>query len=111
MKQLIVIALYGACLGALITHTTAKPDKQDGRGCVILQGQQTFARSSGGYYFPGVVVYCSSSSSNAPQFSPPVFTQDGGINQAVSLADAIAQLLELGYHIEHVEELNYTLVK
>lgn len=74
-------------------------------GVVILQADQATS-NNGQLYYQGLLVYNSSSSSNAPTF--PNYPQNITV-----LADALADLLAKGYRIEKVSDnmLNYLLVK
>jgi len=75
------------------------------RACVILQSKQIIQQTPNGPVYVGIGVYCSSSSSNAPRFDPGAFDQSGNSQPLWPLAEAIAQCLEAGFHIESTDPL------
>ena len=90
------------------------PNRNDNeRACVILTGWQVQQHyGPGSYSYTDVGLYCSSSSSNAPQFPAPIFTESG-VSNVYPMAEAIAQLLNQGFHVEQTGNygMNVLMIK
>jgi len=109
-EHLIIVCL--GTIGWLLTPKSISKDIPQSHACVVLQSMQTFQRvSPTNFIYTGLAVYSSSSSSNAPTFTPPVFDQLGNSSPAVPLAEAIAQCLEAGFHIERSDANGLILIK
>ena len=104
MKNIIKIKILplmaiGAALVAALAIGAGSPERK--HSVVILRGVPAFHRLNDHQYnWDGITVFCSSSSSNAPTYTPATFESDGTINGSESLAEAIASLLDQGYRIE-----------
>lgn len=115
MKHKITFTLIGLLVyaGFLLTlRPTLAVNSNAPRAVVILRAQEQWITTDqgGGHYASvptGIGVLVSSSSSNAPSFNPT--------NQYVlrPLAQALADLLDAGYRIEHIDgpTFTYTLVR
>lgn len=103
------ICAYAAFTGTFIAR--GHPDHPERRGAVVIQGYQVMRYDTDGHVYTGIGVYCSSSSSNAPVFPPAKFYNDGTSGPVYPLAEAIAQLLDAGYHIEKTDGINFVMTK
>lgn len=120
MKNKIGFGLLVALVGGLSLSVVNKPVQANPqparREVVILQGTPGFVRLTPSTFIqPDVVIITSSSSAGAPQFPPYIHGSDPNNNiTGTSVAEAIAQLLSLGYRIEKADvgaTFNYLLVK
>jgi len=114
--KIFVIAMLALATFSLTTHKTSADPKQaiaTSHECVILQGQQGFTRyPNGGYAYTDIGIYCSSSSPGAPRYDAPIYNANDGTQPvAYSMAKAIAELLNQGYHIENIGAQGCVLVK
>jgi hypothetical protein len=124
MKTHILLAA-GIALAAIGAVTTANqnPNEQawqhDNKGTghevVVLHSSESgvgISDSNGyTYQYEGIKVYCSSSSRGAPQFPQmgirSVNNTTAVVGDLVPLAQAVADLLNDGYHIAHIPDMGY----
>jgi len=117
MKRL-SLSIIGAALLSVVAFTAfstkTHADKFSRHSVVVLYSQihgKPISDTNGQYFqYTGSIVYCSSSSSNAPtfpQFSPQIYVPVAG------LAQALADLLDDGYQIKYVsdDQTSFTLIK
>lgn len=81
-----------------VRATQPKPRRE----VVILQGYQISTESGSGLHYKDIGVICSSSSAGAPVFPGPVFS-NGITPPMVPLAEAMAQLMSLGFRIDKID--------
>jgi len=105
-EHLIIVCL--GTIGWLLTPKSVSKDIPQPRACVILQSRQLIQQTPNGPVYVGIGVYCSSSSSNAPRFDAGTFDQSG---TEWPLAEAVAQCLEAGFHIERSDANGLILIK
>lgn len=97
------LILGGMLIAPIATRQSKAAPPPQQRGVVILQGYQLHqALGNNQSQYIGIGVYCSSSSSGAPQFPGPVI---GTTQQPISMAEAMAQLLAEGYHFDKIDGL------
>lgn len=94
-----------------ITSNTHATETRKLHSVVVLRAQEQWVTTDQGNGQPpvtvpvGLGIYTFSSSAGAPTF----YTTNQ--YQLPSLAQALADLLNDGYHIEHADQLTYTLVR
>ena len=92
---------------AALAALTMAADRPLDHACVILSFDLTGTAQNGSYSYVGFKVQCASSSTNAPQFP------QGGIPippTVVDPAQAIADCLNQGFHVQHVSDNGLTVM-
>ena len=102
------VAILACLIAALTIGATTQINRK--HECVVLIATQIGSNpqnpdgSYSGYRYDDIVIYSSSSSSGAPKFPKAVNLPTGGLvgdgGDLVSLSEAIAQLMELGYRVQ-----------
>lgn len=101
-KTLTIIAL-----AALMLFSAGNSHSNKTSSVIILQGQQTFARTTDGYGYTGIEVYCA----DGIDIPLPWYNDNGTRRPGQSLAKCVSDALKAGYRIHHIDGLNVWLVK
>jgi len=102
-------------INAANEHARQQDNKPSQHEVVVLHSSESgvgISDSNGyTYQYQGIKVYCSSSSEGAPQFPQMGIRSSNNtttiVGDLVPLAQAVADLLNAGYHIAHIPDNGY----
>lgn len=103
MKQLMIgIVVVVMLLG--VSVRSQQTVKQSHASVILLATPNVLYDDKGSAYYDGITVYCASSSDGAPRF--PQYP-----NKGIQLAEAEAQLLDAGFHLDRSDNFSYHWIR